>query len=94
MSSLVLELRADEVMIVNGAPIRFRTRSRVELYCSQALRRSAVISDCSAAMRAAAWRASWRALSVSPWFLLKIGIGALKKAPHSLPVSEPGASCR
>jgi flagellar protein FlbT len=31
MSSLVLELRPDEVMIVNGAPIRFRTRSRIEL---------------------------------------------------------------
>ena len=29
--SLVLELRAGEVMIVNGAPIRFRTRTRVEL---------------------------------------------------------------
>jgi flagellar protein FlbT len=31
MSTLVLELRPDEVMIVNGAPIRFRTRSRIEL---------------------------------------------------------------
>ena len=31
MSSLVLELRPDEVMIVNGAPIRFRTKSRIEL---------------------------------------------------------------
>jgi len=31
MSSLILELRADEVMIVNGAPIRFRTKSRIEL---------------------------------------------------------------
>ncbi len=31
MSALVLELRADEVMIVNGAPIRFRTKARVEL---------------------------------------------------------------
>jgi flagellar protein FlbT len=29
--SLVLELRAGEVMIVNGAPLRFRTRSRIEL---------------------------------------------------------------
>lgn len=31
MSNLVLELRANEVMIVNGAPIRFRTKSRIEL---------------------------------------------------------------
>jgi flagellar protein FlbT len=31
MSSLVLELRPGEVMIVNGAPIRFRTKSRIEL---------------------------------------------------------------
>ncbi len=31
MSALVLELRADEVMIVNGAPIRFRTKARIEL---------------------------------------------------------------
>jgi len=31
MSALVLELRAGEVMIVNGAPIRFRTKSRIEL---------------------------------------------------------------
>jgi flagellar biosynthesis repressor protein FlbT len=31
MSSLVLELRPDEIMIVNGAPIRFRTKSRIEL---------------------------------------------------------------
>jgi flagellar protein FlbT len=31
MSTLVLELRKDEVMIVNGAPIRFRTKSRIEL---------------------------------------------------------------
>lgn len=31
MSVLVLELRQGEVMIINGAPIRFRTRSRVEL---------------------------------------------------------------
>jgi flagellar protein FlbT len=31
MSALVLELRQGEVMIINGAPIRFRTRSRIEL---------------------------------------------------------------
>lgn len=31
MSSLVLELRQGEVMIVNGAPIRFRSRSKIEL---------------------------------------------------------------
>jgi flagellar protein FlbT len=31
MSSLVLELRKDDVMIVNGAPIRFRTKSSIEL---------------------------------------------------------------
>ena len=31
MSALVLELRANEVMIVNGAPIRFRTKARIEL---------------------------------------------------------------
>src|ERR1700693_5990124 len=31
MSTLVLELRQGEVMIVNGAPIRFRTKSRIEL---------------------------------------------------------------
>jgi flagellar biosynthesis repressor protein FlbT len=31
MSNLVLELRVGEVMIVNGAPIRFRTKSRIEL---------------------------------------------------------------
>src|ERR1700749_992782 len=31
MSNLVLELRRGEVMIVNGAPIRFRTRTRIEL---------------------------------------------------------------
>ena len=31
MSTLVLELRAGEVMIVNGAPIRFRTKTRIEL---------------------------------------------------------------
>src|SRR5271156_3017468 len=31
MSVLVLELSADDCMIVNGAPIRFRTKSRIEL---------------------------------------------------------------
>src|SRR6478672_6238139 len=31
MSNLVLELRQGEVMIVNGTPIRFRTKSRIEL---------------------------------------------------------------
>jgi flagellar protein FlbT len=31
MSTLVLELRPNEVMIVNGAPIRFRTKCRIEL---------------------------------------------------------------
>ena len=31
MSNLVLELHAGEAMIVNGASLRFRTRSRVEL---------------------------------------------------------------
>ncbi len=31
MSNLVLELRPGEVMIVNGAPIRFRTKTRLEL---------------------------------------------------------------
>jgi flagellar protein FlbT len=31
MSTLVLELRPDDVMIINGAPIRFRTKSRIEL---------------------------------------------------------------
>ncbi len=31
MSNLVLELRPGEVMIVNGAAIRFRTKSRIEL---------------------------------------------------------------
>jgi flagellar protein FlbT len=31
MSNLVLEIRQGEVMIVNGAPIRFRTKSRIEL---------------------------------------------------------------
>src|SRR5204862_5639 len=31
MSTLVLELRPGEMMIVNGAPIRFRTKTRIEL---------------------------------------------------------------
>ncbi len=31
MTALVLELRQGETMIVNGAPIRFRTKSRIEL---------------------------------------------------------------
>jgi flagellar protein FlbT len=31
MSTLVLELRQGEVMIINGAPIRFRTKTRIEL---------------------------------------------------------------
>lgn len=31
MSTLVLELRQGEVMILNGAPIRFRTKARIEL---------------------------------------------------------------
>ena len=31
MSNLVLELRPNEAMIVNGAPIRFRTKARIEL---------------------------------------------------------------
>ena len=31
MSHLVLELRQGETMIVNGAPIRFRNKSRIEL---------------------------------------------------------------
>ncbi|MBC7800245.1 MAG: flagellar biosynthesis repressor FlbT [Gemmatimonadaceae bacterium] len=31
MSNLVLELHAGEAMIVNGASLRFRTRSRIEL---------------------------------------------------------------
>jgi flagellar protein FlbT len=31
MSTLVLEMRAGEMMIVNGAPIRFRTKVRLEL---------------------------------------------------------------
>ncbi len=30
MSTLILEIRAGELMIVNGAPIRFRSRSRIE----------------------------------------------------------------
>lgn len=31
MSTLVLELRQGDMMIVNGAPIRFRNRTRIEL---------------------------------------------------------------
>ncbi len=31
MSNLVLELRQGDIMIVNGAPIRFRTKARLEL---------------------------------------------------------------
>jgi flagellar protein FlbT len=31
MTNLVLELRQGEMMIVNGTPIRFRTKSRIEL---------------------------------------------------------------
>ncbi len=31
MSTLVLELRAGDLLVVNGASIRFRTRTRVEL---------------------------------------------------------------
>jgi flagellar protein FlbT len=31
MSNLVLELRQGDVMVINGAPIRFRTKSRIEL---------------------------------------------------------------
>jgi flagellar protein FlbT len=31
MSTLILELRQGDVMVVNGAPIRFRTKARVEL---------------------------------------------------------------
>ena len=31
MSNLVLELRQGEMMIVNGAPIRFRNKARIEL---------------------------------------------------------------
>lgn len=31
MSNLVLELRQGEMMIINGAPIRFRSKARIEL---------------------------------------------------------------
>ena len=31
MSNLVLELRQGEMMIINGAPIQFRTKARIEL---------------------------------------------------------------
>ena len=31
MSNLVLELRPGEVMVINGAPIRFRMKTRIEL---------------------------------------------------------------
>jgi len=31
MSTLVLELRQGDLMVVNGAPIRFRNRTRIEL---------------------------------------------------------------
>ncbi len=31
MTNLVLELRPGEVMVINGAPIRFRTKTRLEL---------------------------------------------------------------
>lgn len=31
MSNLILELRQGEVMVVNGAPIRFKTKARIEL---------------------------------------------------------------
>lgn len=31
MSNLILELRQGEMMILNGAPIRFRTKTRIEL---------------------------------------------------------------
>ncbi|MBV9249379.1 MAG: flagellar biosynthesis repressor FlbT [Acetobacteraceae bacterium] len=31
MSNLILELRQGDLMIINGAPIRFQTRSRIEL---------------------------------------------------------------
>lgn len=31
MTNLVLELRQGEFMVVNGAPIRFRTKARIEL---------------------------------------------------------------
>ncbi|MBI0433802.1 flagellar biosynthesis repressor FlbT [Roseomonas sp. KE0001] len=35
MSTLVLELRQGDLLLVNGAPLRFRNRARVEL-CGQA----------------------------------------------------------
>jgi flagellar protein FlbT len=31
MSTLVLEIKQGELLIINGAPIRFKTRSRIEL---------------------------------------------------------------
>jgi flagellar protein FlbT len=31
MTNLVLELRAGDLMVINGAPIRFRTKARIEL---------------------------------------------------------------
>ncbi len=31
MSNLILELRQGEMMILNGAPLRFRTKTRIEL---------------------------------------------------------------
>jgi len=31
MTTLVLELRQGEFMVINGAPIRFRTKARIEL---------------------------------------------------------------
>lgn len=31
MSTLVLDLKADDLMIINGAPLRFRNRTRLEL---------------------------------------------------------------
>ena len=31
MSNLILELRQGEMMIVNGAPLRFRSKTRIEL---------------------------------------------------------------
>lgn len=31
MSTLVLDLKAEDLMIINGAPIRFRTKTRLEL---------------------------------------------------------------
>ena len=31
MSTLVLELRQGDMMVVNGAPLRFRNRARIEL---------------------------------------------------------------